>query len=373
MSRQASDRLRCLVYSAVALLLSAATVAAAAEDPVAAQTMIQGTIFDILGNPIPGRRVVVHQARGDGVWVGRPSGEDGTYGVEVPRGGTYAIVAAISPEGGRAEVPGGPEVIATGASVLRDLYLHVSSVPGPRHAATEVGGTDRLFLSFVEDPLLADNWRIELRADAEDFDFSNRYTGRLIVAAQLPMLPRIEWGLRAGWQRLDPSAGDAQTGATDLDLWTKFHLFRSADGKLDVAVGGLFTLPTGDEQKGLGNDALQSKLFAAFSRDFDASVLVIQAGARSTEDGVAGVAPLDGKLSAAGGLAVIVPLSSRTSWIVEAAYDGARFEGLDDDARILFGVNWRLHPGGTIRVAIAGGIADAAPDAALTLGYARDF
>lgn len=336
-------------------------------------TVLEGTIFDLAGSPIPGCRIVVQAAGGTEVFLSPPSAEDGHYRVPLPSGDSYVIMAAISPTGGRASVPDRSLVQAVPGTVTRDIYLFVSARPGPRHAAKALGGSDRLFLALIEDPLLAERQRWEFQAAASDFDIADRIDGRFIGAFQFPMLPRVEFGARAGFADLDVDGGASGSGATDLDLWTKFHMHRSTGGALDLAVGGLFTLPTGDDAEGLGHDALQSKLFFAMSYSYVPAVVVAHVGLRTTEDGSIAGTSLDGKISLTAAASLIVPFSSKLSLAVEANYEGERFEGADADSRVLLGINWRPHLHGTLRAAVAGGLTDGAPDVQALLGYAFDF
>ena len=87
---------------------------------------------------------------------------------------------------------------------------------------------------------------------------------------------------------------------------------------------------------------------------------------------IAGV-PLTGQIAASAGLGLLLPLSDEASVVLEASYDGARFEGLDADARLLAGLNWQIHPTGKLRAALATGLADVSPDVQLVAGYAFVF
>lgn len=338
------------------------------------ETTLQGTIFDADGTPVPGCRVVVRHAGGNGVFVSMPSAQDGSYSVDLPAGAEYVVVAAVSPLGGRATVPDSSPVEAVPGIVRRDIHLPMSTEPGPRSAAKVLDGSDRMYLSLVEDPLLAQRQRWEIQTEAADLDWADKVSIRLIGALQLASLPRVELGARAGLATLR-GADDLSdnSGSTDLDLWAKFHLHRSMDGKLDLAVGGLLTLPTGDEAIALGNDAFQSKLFVGASYALASSVLVAHAGLRTSEDGRVAGRPVDGKLSGTAAAGVVVPFTPKASFVVEANYEGERFEETQAEALALFGVNWRSHLHGTLRAAAAGGLTKDAPDFQLLVGYARDY
>jgi hypothetical protein len=257
------------------------------------------------------------------------------------------------------------------AATTRDVQIPVPLEPLPRSLVHEGGGPDRLFLSFVEDTALVARNYVEFQIDATDFEHGDRQAVLAIGAFQLAAVPGVEFGARTGYADLDRPPGDG-SGALDFELWGKLHLLRSANNRIELTAGALLTLPTGDEDAGLGQDALQSKLFLASSYDLGAAALIGHVGLRTTEDGSAAGVPLEGQVSGSVGLGVVVPFSPDFSLAFEATYDGERFEDADDDSRVLVGFNWRLWKG-KLRGALAGGLTDAAPDAQGLIGYALAF
>jgi len=73
------------------------------------------------------------------------------------------------------------------------------------------------------------------------------------------------------------------------------------------------------------------------------------------------------------GAAVIYPVQERLVVIGEAQYEGERFDGAGDDARILAGVNWKPIRQGSFRLALTGGLTDGAPDVQFLGSWAIDF
>jgi len=98
-------------------------------------------------------------------------------------------------------------------------------------------------------------------------------------------------------------------------------------------------------------------------------ILSAHAGVRVTGDGEILGTPLDGTPSFDAGLSAIWPLGGRLALVGETFYEGARFDGLDDDARALVGVNWRLIQFGHARLAGGVGLTDAAPDWFIVAGW----
>lgn len=258
--------------------------------------------------------------------------------------------------------------------------LTVLMLLSPFAARAQTGGTgtdttaDRLFLSFIEDTALADRQWWEGQAEFTDgyAEVIDLTVVRGVVAFQ--PWSRVELGGRMGFGSTDtPSSSPDGSGATDLDVWGKYR-FGGGSGSTEFAVGGVATIPTGDDTAGLGFDAFSVSAFGALRQKLERGVLAAHAGVRFNGDGqILGVGELDGETSAMIGAAWIVPLSDRFTAVGEADFEDGRFSGADSALRALGGINWRLGGDGLLRGAIAFGLTDGAPDAQLILGYAASF
>ena len=188
------------------------------------------------------------------------------------------------------------------------------------------------------------------------------------------MIPRIEFGGRFGYAGLDSSSGlPGGAGATDLDLWAKFHLGPRWLRNADFSFGGLVTVPTGNEDNGQSFDALRSELFFAMRYRFSRFMLAAHGGVWFNENGTLGGATLDGQTAPALGVGIVAPMTERLVVIGELKYEGERFSGVGDDARLLGGVNWKPLPWGSFRLALSAGLADGAPDVQFLGAWMIDF
>jgi hypothetical protein len=292
----------------------------------------------------------------------------------VPDGESYRLVALLSPLGGRVALPDGEPLAARGAVLTADLRIPTPVAPRPRSAEKSLSGVDRFFLSFVEDTALVERGHLEFQFESIADNVSpDVAAGRIVAAFAIEELPRVEFGLRAGFGSVRSGGGNDDSGATDAELWAKLHLARSDHGLWDSAIGALMKLPTGDDEVGLGTDATQAEWFFAASRNFTHAVVVGHIGLASSSNGALMGQELEGRLALSSGLGVLVPLNERAGVLFEASHDGARFEHLDDASMLLAGFNWQLQPGGKLRAALATGLADASPDLQLTAGYAFVF
>ena len=236
---------------------------------------------------------------------------------------------------------------------------------------------DRLFLSFIEDTVLAERQWWEAQIEFVDGDIVDQTLVRGIAAFQ--PWDRVELGGRVGFGSTDAPAGTEDgSGATDLDLWGKYR-FGNGSGSTEFAAGGTVTIPTGDDTAGLGFDAFSVSAFGALRHDLERGVLAAHAGVRFNGDGQIqggaglGGADLDGEVSAMIGAAWIVSLSDRLTVLGEVDFEDERFSGVDSNMQVLGGVNWRVGKEGLLRGALSLGLTDGAPDAQLILGYAATF
>jgi hypothetical protein len=334
---------------------------------------IMGTVLDAVGQPVLGCRVVARQADGVEAFVSRPSDEEGRYTLSVPEGKAYLLVAVITESGGRMALPE-TDALRVGSEDIRlDVQLPLALGPTPRKNGVDTGGAERLFLSFVEDPALVEDPYLEGRIDYASFGSADTFGLGLIFAHQFRSIPRIEWGLRGGFARVNLDRGSDGSGTRDLEAWGKFAFHQSADHRTNLAFGALLTFPTGDQQSGLGRDALQSKLFFTASYAFRDLALVGSAGFRVTGNGMVGDIPLEGNVSGIAAIGVLLPLWHNITLTTELDYQSERFDGFGEESRVAFGIDWRILPRGVIRAAAIGGLVDDSADARIVAGFGWSF
>lgn len=232
---------------------------------------------------------------------------------------------------------------------------------------------DRLFQAFAEDAAIIPGQWWEGQVIVIDGDPVNAAILGLVVAFR--PYQNFEVGGSVGFGNTDaPPLFPDGSGATDLDVWGKWNFGRVGGAKnTDFAVGGIATIPTGDDTAGLGEDAFHVALFGSLRHQMDDAVIAAHAGLRINGNGNIFGVPLSGKTSGIAGVGVILPVRDRLSLVGEANLETERFDGGDDDIRVLGGVNWRPLARGTIRAAFSVGLTDGAPDAAIVAGYAVAF
>jgi hypothetical protein len=245
--------------------------------------------------------------------------------------------------------------------------------PATTTTTQAAAATERLFLAFAEEPLLADRQWWEAQLDWADSvaDRFDAWVLRGVVAFQ--PWDNVELGGRAGFGGTDVGGApiDDGSGATDLDVWGKYAF--GGNEETDFAAGALVTVPTGDDAVGLGNDAFGLALFGSARYRLPRFAIGAHLGARFNEDGqIFGVAR-EGETSLFFGGAVTWPLSDEITAVGEVRYEGERFTGGDEDTRVLGGLNWRVFNTGMLRGAVAAGLSDGSPDIQFIGAYAAQF
>ncbi len=233
-----------------------------------------------------------------------------------------------------------------------------------------VGATDRLFLSFAEEATLVDRQWWEGQAEVQD---GSGFDARILraVAAFQPWA-QVEFGGRVGFGDTSlPGTLPDGSGATDLDLWAKYHF--GSNGRTEFAGGGLVTIPTGDDTAGLGYDSFAFGVFGSMRHHGERLVFSGNIGVNRDGDGQLFGVSLNGETSFTAAAGVLVPSNDRVTFVGEARFQSERFDGFDSDTRLLGGINLGVGKSGVFRAALALGLTDGAPDGQLIAGYAAMF
>jgi hypothetical protein len=267
---------------------------------------------------------------------------------------------------------------------MRKLIVALALIALPTAVAAQtrtsnpaLNDPDRLFLGFIEDAAIVSQQWWEGQIQFVDGLYENDavdITAIYGVAAFQPVSD-LEVGGRVGFGDSDIDGFDGDgSGATDLDLWAKYYIGANNEDT-DWSLGGVVTVPTGDDTAGLGSDAFAVSGFSAVRHRLDKATVTGHLGLQMNGDGRAAgsTVDLDGQFAVQLGAGVIAPFTDDLSLVGELVYRGERFDGFDDDARLLGGVNWKVGNRGIVRAAVAVGLMDAAPDAQLIFGYAANF
>ena len=238
------------------------------------------------------------------------------------------------------------------------LLLITPAAAQERTSAAYTGTSDlddvRPFQAWVTDAVFTRGIDIEPQLQQQDFDGASI----LIAGARAAVWTTddLELGGNWGFASVDPDGGDGETGLRDLGLYGRYRI--PVDPAWDVAVGGEFSLPVGDED--VGGGSFDFRGFGALRYDLDGNLTLIASG------GLESIERFDDRelgLFLGGG--TIVPLTEEVALITELNMSTA-----SDAAQITGGVDFELPPGGHLRAALALGLDDDAPNWELIFGFA---
>ena len=233
----------------------------------------------------------------------------------------------------------------------------------------QVGATDRLFLSFAEEATLVSRQWWEGQAEFQDGDGFDAKILRGVAAFQ--PWAQVEFGGRVGFGDSSSGVFPDGSGATDLDLWAKYHF--GSGGKTEFAAGGIATVPTGDDAVGLGFDAFSFGAFGSLRHHGDRFMLAGNIGVNVNGNGRIFGVDINGETSFTAGAGILVPGNDRLTFVGEVRLETERFDGFDSNTRLLGGINLSVGEGQVFRAALALGLTDGAPDGQLIAGYAATF
>jgi len=263
-------------------------------------------------------------------------------------------------------------LLLTSAPAVAQTTSSTGSAAPPASGPTSTSSLDRLYINFIEDATIVDEQRWEGGFDYQDWDHINIST--LYGQAAFQVWRNTEIGGRVGFGNSSSSEGLPDgNGATDFDLWGKYY-WDLGGRNTELAAGAILTIPTGDDASGLGWDAFALKGFGAIRYRLRSVVLTGTLGMQANGTGhILDSGDLDGKLAYSAAAGVIAPWSDTLSFVGELTWMSNRFEGIDDDAQLLAGLDLRLSNRGMLRPAVAAGLQDGAPNLEFIIGYAYSF
>jgi hypothetical protein len=250
-------------------------------------------------------------------------------------------------------------------------------------APTEPGGPagpssppaqERLFERFFQDAAVEPfgAW-LEMRTFLADLPGADAWGVQAIVATA--PVEFVELGARLTFVNVDRAGRlnrlgiDDDTGLADVEVAAKLSLASA------LAVGVDLTIPTGDEDKGLGTGETDGSVFLAARIPLHGSTgqdaeLALHSGVRFNDDATILGRSLNGRTSYQLGGGLQWPVAPRVTLLGEVALETERYRGEDEYAVIVGGLSWMLSGRLAMRPALTVGLTDDAPDWRLGVGLA---
>ena len=245
-------------------------------------------------------------------------------------------------------------------------------------AVEGITGDHRLIRQFVDDAAIVRAGWLEASADYARVDGGRDYQGNLILAFRLGK----EWETGVIASMLDRSrdAGARQFGETltepiggtglgDARVYAKYRLLRTP---VEMSLGAMSSVPLGDEDKGRGSGSRDYGAFVGLRTGFRQASLVLTTGITAHGD-AEGVIDAPGQTSLRAGVGLLVPLSIIWTFLAEAGYQQASYEGGDPDGRAMIGVDWRPTENTVFRGGLEAGLTAGAPDRSAVVSVSFHF
>jgi hypothetical protein len=257
-----------------------------------------------------------------------------------------------------------------GAKTSASIVALALLLPGGAVLAREVDGDDRLLTQFVKDGEVVTRGWLEGRSVFEGWDDGDRAALGSLLA--FTFASDFEVGLAFAGLWVDPDRGDSQEGFSDTQVFGKVRLIEKP---VVLSVGTVISIPTGDEDEGLGTGEVDMEFFGAIRRAWRPMTLVANAGFRVNQDPDVRLLPggfpsdspggeIEGEISGVLGAGLIFLQGERWSYQVELSFESKRYEGHDSDLRFTPGVFFRTART-SLRAGVSIGLSDGAPDYSL--------
>jgi len=191
------------------------------------------------------------------------------------------------------------------------------------------------------------------------------------VSVTTGLLGNVDVKVSAPYLLENPDQGDSENGIGDLELSLKWHFFAGADDKLNLAVKGDVSIPTGNDEKGLGSGDydLSGTLIAAFALKPVDIFLNVGYGRLNSADPDAGEKKDIFSASAAAQWAITGPIAI----VGEVTYESSGAEGDDPPVAATAGVIYAISESLSLDVGARIGLTDSAPDWSVLAGVNLAF
>ncbi len=221
----------------------------------------------------------------------------------------------------------------------------------------------RFFDHYFNDAVAVTGKYLEGGAYFGDFDGGSIF--QFGAQGGMPVAPGVDAGARWSIINWDPDHGDGESGLSDIELWGRYRL-EQTEIPAKVTVGGMLTLPVGEEKVGEGNVDLG--VFAAGRMLLDNGIVAMGSLGLNFIEYTDAFGDDDREMSLHLGGGAIFEFSPQTHGTAEFAMDTK-----EDYFALTGGVDRLLPTGARLRGAISLGLDDGAPDLALQGSYMIRF
>ncbi|MDA8139205.1 MAG: transporter [Desulfobacteraceae bacterium] len=194
----------------------------------------------------------------------------------------------------------------------------------------------------------------------------------------LKAVPQLELGTRLDIMNYDPNYSGSETGLSDIDAWGKYQVYK--DSQVLVSAGLLVTLPTGSDEivHPHASGEFNAEVFGAARYQANRLLALIgHLALRQNNDMDVKInnttSRVDGKTQMAMGGGVIYQVNSQLNVQGELNFATEAYDDFENDIQLRGGLEYKLDRHLALRGGLSIGLADGAPDWALTFRCAYLF
>lgn len=232
-------------------------------------------------------------------------------------------------------------------------------IAGPAFATHPLG---------TEDPGTADPLTLQMEVTGETHHLSDGAESGLGLSLTTGIVPRLDVSLGAGFVFLAPDEGPSESGIGDLEVALKWNFIEERESLPGLALKLASTLPTGNEDKGLGGGYDLSAAIIA-GKTLGQVDLFLNLGYTRIDMTAAG--DKSGIFSAS--LAGEYDLSEALALVGEILYESPGADGEDAPVAVTAGLIWEIADNFSVDIGGRVDLTDTAPDRSVLGGINHAF
>jgi len=248
--------------------------------------------------------------------------------------------------------------------VMRNLgsafALAALLVAGPAFAGHPLG---------TEDPGTVDPLALQLEVTGETHHFSDGSETDLGLTLTTGIVPRLDLALNAGYVILAPDEGSSENGIGDLELALKWNFLEEKGSVPGLALKFGSTLPTGDEDTGLGSGGYDLFALLIAGKALGNVEIYLNLGYARIDKTAEGDKPDIFAASLAGKWEMIEALAL----VGEVMYETPGADGEDPPVAMTAGLVWEIADNFSVDIGGRVGLTDTAPDWSVLAGINYSF
>jgi hypothetical protein len=183
------------------------------------------------------------------------------------------------------------------------------------------------------------------------------------------LLSNLDFALGAGYAILAPEEGSTDKGFGDLELAAKWYFVEEKESLPGLALKVGVTLPTGDDEKGLGSGGSDTSANLIAGKAVGPVNLYLNLGCTRIDEAAEG----EKKYVSSASLAGAWDIAESWAFVGEVLYESPGADGEDPPVAVTAGLVWEIVDNCSIDVGARAALTDTAPDWCILAGVNFTF